>query len=176
MNKTEKNSQICAENSVKQQVFDCYTDGSGNNLSPMKEGGAAYVVLYEGDIVHEKSKGFLHTTTNRMEMLAIISAVDFCPKGSIVNVYTDSRYAADTFSGVKSRYSGTVSNRDLIALFHQCAEGKDVRMHWIKGHNGNEYNEYVDDLANIAYDNIRKMYGLPEFNWQNYRRRKRVAV
>ena len=55
-----------------------YTDGSCDNNSKYKAGGSAYIVLKDGEIVRMKNHGRLQTTNNRMELLAIISAVKSC--------------------------------------------------------------------------------------------------
>jgi hypothetical protein len=62
--------------------YEAYTDGSCDNLSPYGEGGSAYIILKDGIIIKESKKGFVGTTNNRMEMLAIISAVKSVPKGA----------------------------------------------------------------------------------------------
>ena len=61
--------------------YEAYTDGSCDNLSPYGEGGSAYIILKDGIIIKESKKGFVGTTNNRMEMLAIISAVNPFQKG-----------------------------------------------------------------------------------------------
>lgn len=79
-----------------------YTDGSCNNLSPYGEGGAAYIILdHNKNIIIQKSKGFIGTTNNRMEMLAIISVVNWIPDGASVEICTDSQYCIDMLSKPK---------------------------------------------------------------------------
>lgn len=85
-------NSLCERN-----VYDCYTDGSCNNLSPNKEGGAAYLILLNGEEIVRKSKALIHTTNNRAEMLAIISAVKCCPIGADIIIHTDSKYAIFSF-------------------------------------------------------------------------------
>lgn len=65
--------------------YEAYTDGSCDNLSPYGEGGSAYIILKDGIIIKESKKGFVGTTNNRMEMLAIISAVKSVPKRGYIN-------------------------------------------------------------------------------------------
>lgn len=64
--------------------YEAYTDGSCDNISPYGEGGSAYIILKDGVIIKESKKGFVGTTNNRMEMLAIISAVKSVPKGALL--------------------------------------------------------------------------------------------
>lgn len=68
-----------------------YTDGGCQNTSVYGEGGSAYLIIHRGEVVKTASKGFLYTTNNRMEMLAIISAVCSVPEGSDLTVYSDSK-------------------------------------------------------------------------------------
>lgn len=82
--------------------YEAYTDGSCDNISPYGEGGSAYIILKDGVIIKESKKGFVGTTNNRMEMLAIISAVKSVPKGATLTVYTDSQYCIVTESPIKS--------------------------------------------------------------------------
>lgn len=145
--------------------FEAYTDGSCNNLSPFGEGGSAYIVLHDGIIIKECSKGFVGSTNNRLEMLAIISAVNFTPKGSDLTIYTDSQYCITSFTNCKKPQK----NLDLIRLYHNCAAKlNSIKFIWVKGHNGNEYNEYVDNLAYSAYESMVEKYNLPK---SSYKRR-----
>lgn len=133
-----------------------YTDGSCDNLSIHKAGGAGYVILKDGEIIKMKNKGFLNTTNNRMEMLAIISVCNSLPEGAYVDIYTDSQYAIGAF------IRGGKMNQDLMELFCKSSYHlAGVRFHWVKGHSGNEYNEMADDLAFSAYREICEEYKIP---------------
>lgn len=135
----------------------CYTDGSCDNCSLTKAGGSAYIILKDGEIVKIKSHGQLSTTNNRMELLAIISAVNSCPSGAYVDVYTDSQYCILVLSkDVKPK-----RNPDLYELYKKCAAHvAGVRFHWVKGHDGNKYNEMADELAYGAYCEICDLYNI----------------
>lgn len=142
-----------------ENTYIAYTDGSCDNLSPYGEGGSAYVILKDGWVVKESQKGFVGTTNNRMEMLAIISAINSLPKGSSITIYTDSQYSILAFTKVKK----AKKNLDLINLYHHCAAKlKNIEFVWVKGHNGNKYNEIVDSMANSAYREMVKKYNLPK--------------
>lgn len=140
--------------------FEAYTDGSCDNLSKFHSGGSAYVVLSDGVIIKEGCKGFLHTTNNRMEQLAIISVINFLPSNSKVVIHTDSQYSIISFTYPAKK---DAKNKDLIGLFHRLVREKHInyRFVWVKGHNGNEWNEYVDNLAYTAYRNICAERGIP---------------
>lgn len=132
----------------------CYTDGSCDNVKS-KAGGSAYIIIKDGEIVKMKSHGSLCTTNNRMELLAIISAVNSCPDNACVDVYTDSKYCI----WVLSKETAPQINEDLYELFKKCsAHVEGVRFHWVKGHNGDKYNEMADDMAYGAYCDICDEY------------------
>ena len=141
--------------SCERNVYDCYTDGSCNNLSANKEGGAAYLILLNGKEILRRSKALIRTTNNRAEMLAIISAVKRCPIGADIVIHTDSKYAIFSF-GHRKRISDSVKNSDLIHLYRKEAEQKKVTFEWVKGHNGDRYNEIVDSMANGEYNKMKE--------------------
>lgn len=141
--------------SCERNVYDCYTDGSCNNLSANKEGGAAYLILLNGKEILRRSKALINTTNNRAEMLAIISAVKRCPIGADIVIHTDSKYAIFSF-GHRKRISDSVKNSDLIHLYRKEAAQKKVTFEWVKGHNGDRYNEIVDSMANGEYNKMKE--------------------
>ena len=126
--------------------FVAYTDGSCWNSDPNRSGGAAYVVLdNHGRVYRSAHKGFRGTSNNRMEMLAIISAVASVPKGSSIVVLTDSQYSIRAFT-----YGGS-KNQDLIELFDKCGMDRDVSLEWVRGHDGTPLNEWCDHWAGVEY-------------------------
>lgn len=148
---------VSTERTLKgEDVFEAYTDGSADYKSRI--GGAGYVLLRNGDITVERNHSFFDTTNNRMELLAIISAVNAAPDNSDIVVYSDSQYAIGALSG---RQKKTKKNEDLIAKFKPIANKKGrIEFVWVKGHAGNEWNEYVDNLAFSAYAAKMQEYGL----------------
>lgn len=158
MSKKSKNQGNLGQNLLH---FDAYTDGSCNNLSPYGEGGSAYILMRDGEIIHESKKGFVGTTNNRMELLAIISAVNSTPEGSHLTIHTDSQYCITVLTSTKRQKK----NNDLINLYHSVSSRLTrIEFVWVRGHNGDKYNEYVDGLANEAYQSICRKYGLPKTN------------
>lgn len=126
--------------------FVAYTDGSCWNSDPNRSGGAAYVVLdNHGRVYRSAHKGFRGTSNNRMEMLAIISAVASVPKGSCIVVLTDSQYSIRAFT------NGGTKNHDLIELFDKYGMERDVCLEWVRGHNGTPLNEWCDYWSNYEY-------------------------
>lgn len=155
MTKIQEILQNYINSTCEKLIFDCWTDGSCNNLSLKGEGGAAYLVLQNGVEIRRASKGLINTTNNRAEMLAVISAVNWCPQGAIINIHTDSKYCICSFLR-KGTLSDGVKNKDLIHLYRKVASGKRINFEWIKGHNGDTYNEIVDQMANGEYKRICK--------------------
>lgn len=146
--------------------YEAYTDGSCNNMSPEGEGGSAYIILKDGEIVHSSSKGFMHTTNNRMEIMAILSAVNYIPKGSSVIIYTDSQYCM-TILAKKYTITDKTKNAKLIKDYRELAKDKRVKFKWVKGHNGNMYNEMVDKMADARTEEMRKKYNIPVYSKKN---------
>jgi len=138
-----------------------YTDGAARgNPGP----GGYGIILLSGDLRKELSGGFRFTTNNRMELLAVIVALEALKiKGSEVTIYTDSRYVADTvnkgwvFNWINKRFKGK-KNPDLWLRFLELYKTHQIRFVWLKGHNDNPFNERCDELAVAA----SKLPGLPE--------------
>jgi ribonuclease HI len=129
-----------------------YTDGacSGN---PGK-GGYGIIMEWVGKpYAKEFSEGFRLTTNNRMELLAVIVALEQLKKEGIhVVVYSDSKYVVDSvekkwvFSWVKKGFKNK-KNADLWRRFLVVYKKNDVKFNWIKGHNEHPQNERCDQLA-----------------------------
>ncbi len=129
-----------------------YTDGacSGN---PGK-GGYGIIMEWVGKpYIKEFSEGFRMTTNNRMELLAVIVALEQLKKEGIhVMVYSDSKYVVDSiekgwvFNWVKKGFKDK-KNADLWRRFLVVYKKHKVRFHWIRGHNEHPQNERCDQLA-----------------------------
>ncbi len=138
--------------------LDIYTDGacSGN---PGK-GGWGAVLIYNG-AEKEISGGEKHTTNNRMELTAVIKALQLLKEPCEVNITTDSKYVCDSvnkgwvYSWKKNNWIKSDKKPALnIDLWKQLLEQLQihkVRFNWIKGHNGHPYNERCDKLAVDEY-------------------------
>lgn len=95
------------------------------------------------------------TTNNRMEMTAILQALIELPKGTVVTVYSDSTYCVNGImkwrGGWKRRNwrrdGQDIPNRDLWMLLEVQLKRLNVKMVWVKGHDGNAGNEKADKLA-----------------------------
>lgn len=133
----------------KRDVYEVWTDGSAVLRTDTKRrkytGGAAYVILHDGKVYKQGNYGTIDTTISRMELLAVICGVGHCPQGAIVTVHSDSQYALKTLSGVYAAHK----NLDLMEKFRKhSAHLAHIQWKWVKGHNGTEYNELCDRLAN----------------------------
>ena len=129
-----------------------YTDGAcKGNPGP---GGYGIIMEWVGKpYVKEFSKGFRKTTNNRMELLAVIVALEQLKKDGLeIDVYSDSKYVVDAvskgwvFGWQKKGFQGK-KNPDLWRRFLQVYRKHKVRFHWIKGHNEHPQNERCDALA-----------------------------
>lgn len=127
-----------------------YTDGAARgNPGP----GGYGIILMSGNHRKELSAGFRLTTNNRMELLAVIVALEALKiEGSRVTIHTDSRYVADAvnkgwlFNWVNKRFRGK-KNPDLWLRFLEVYKKHQVKLVWIKGHSDNPFNERCDQLA-----------------------------
>ncbi len=127
-----------------------YTDGAARgNPGP----GGFGIVLMAGTHYKELCEGFRMTTNNRMELLAVIVALEALKKeGSEVLIYSDSKYVVDAvekgwvFGWEKKGYKGR-KNPDLWQRFLRIYRKHKVRFQWVKGHANNTYNERCDVLA-----------------------------
>lgn len=135
-----------------------YTDG-GCESNPNGPGGYGVVLVEDNKIVKELSGGDKCTTNNRMELTAIISALRFMDEHGIkgAEIISDSKYCIDGKTKWMSNWikndwkasSGDVKNVDLWKQVNALCENKTVRFKWVKGHDGNEFNERCDRLATI---------------------------
>lgn len=127
-----------------------YTDGAARgNPGP----GGYGIVLMAGQHRKELSQGYKLTTNNRMELLAVIVALEALKiENSEVTIYTDSKYVADAvekgwlWEWVKKRFKKK-KNPDLWMRFIEVYKKHKVRFVWVKGHADNPLNERCDQLA-----------------------------
>ncbi|MDB5230059.1 MAG: rnhA [Chitinophagaceae bacterium] len=131
-----------------------YTDGAARgNPGP---GGYGALLMW-GNKVKEISAGYRLTTNNRMELLAVISALEALTKQDIpLTIYTDSQYLVNTVEKkwldkwIKTDFKGGKKNKDLWMRYWQLAKKFSIRFVWVKGHAENPYNNRCDELATAA--------------------------
>ena len=135
-----------------------YTDGSCQ-LNP-GIGGWSFVAMraVNTDKLIVASGGNKSTTSNRMELTAILNALQFCFADNYVDeiiIYTDSQYASRAVNEgwletwIESNFKN-IKNQDLWLQIYKFICKLNVKITWIKGHDGNIYNELADKLAKEA--------------------------
>lgn len=127
--------------------YTIWTDG-GCAKNPNGKGGYGVVIQDNKNMsVTTYSKGFLSSTNNRMEVRAIIRALEEIPDGVSVVIYSDSKYAVYTFNGEYSKKK----NLDLWSIADALiAKKSNVIFEWVKGHADNDNNNLCDELATQA--------------------------
>ena len=130
-----------------------YTDGSALG-NPGKGGFGA--VLISGPYRREVSQGYRLTTNNRMELLAVIVALEMLKfEGSNVTLYSDSQYVVNAvekgwvFGWERKGFAGR-KNADLWIRFLRIYRKHHVRFVWVKGHADTVENNRCDQLAVAA--------------------------
>ena len=136
------------------QEFVIYTDGAYSRQN--NEGAFAYVILDDkGTVIKKVAYKCANETNNRMELKAIIAALYNLPnKEEQVNalVVSDSQYALCTLFGTWRRNI----NQDLFDVYERIIKERKIEIEWkwVKGHNGDYYNELCDTMCNqvLGYD------------------------
>lgn len=133
-----------------------YTDGSSRgNPGP---GGFGVLLIY-GSSKKEISQGYRLTTNNRMELLAVITALETLTRNNMpVTIFTDSQYVVNSVEKkwldgwIRTDFKGGKKNKDLWLRYAKIAKQFSVRFRWVKGHADNPYNNRCDQLATEAAD------------------------
>ncbi len=142
------------------EVIEIYTDGACKGNPGVGGWGAWF--HYNG---HEKSifGGEENTTNNRMEMMAVIKALETLKRASKVKLYTDSSYVqkgmTEWLVGWKAKNWKTASkkpvkNDDLWKQLDVLASQHQIEWLWVRGHDGNDGNERADVLANAGVEQV----------------------
>ena len=121
-----------------------------------------YVDTKEELHVKEISQGYVRTTNNRMELMAVIAGLEALNRPCTVEVYSDSQYVVNAFNqhwvdgwlkkGWKRGKNEPVKNVDLWKRLLSAKGKHNVTFHWVKGHDGHPQNERCDELATTAAD------------------------
>lgn len=162
-----KNSELEKRESEKrtEMLVKLYTDGSARG-NPDGPGGYGAVLEYvdgKGQLhTKELSQGYVRTTNNRMELMAVVAGLEALNKSCEVEVYSDSKYVVDAFNqkwidnwvakGWKRGKNEPVKNIDIWKRLLIAKEKHSVRFNWVKGHAGHAQNERCDQLATNAAD------------------------
>jgi len=141
-----------------------HTDGAcKGNPGP---GGWGALIEHDGSVV-ELSGGEHATTNNRMEMTAVIRALEtLAGGGADVDLYTDSQYVKNGIetwihgwkrNGWRTADKKPVKNEDLWRILDALAARHRIRWHWVRGHNAHPGNERADALANRGVLAVSKL-------------------
>ena len=134
-------------------VVEIYSDGACSGNPGVGGYGA---ILRSGGKEKEISGCEAMTTNNRMELLAVISALEALKRHCSVRVMTDSTYVVKGMTEwidgwIRNKWRNSqkkeVLNRDLWERLLQAAKPHKIEWMWIKGHNGHPENERCDQLA-----------------------------
>jgi ribonuclease HI len=133
-----------------------YTDGSC--LENPGNGGWAAIIIDDGKKTQIKGSK-KNTTNNQMELLAPIEALKKIPKGSEVQIFTDSKYVKSGITewihnwkknGWKTANKQKVKNKDLWVELDLLSSQFDIKWGWVKAHSNDKLNNEVDLIAREA--------------------------
>ncbi len=132
-----------------------YTDGASSG-NPGPGGYGIVMIAPKFNLVKEFSQGFRRTTNNRMELLAVIVALEKLKVANTeVTIYSDSSYVVNAVekkwldNWIKKGFKGK-KNEDLWRRYKKVAVNHSVKLSWVKGHAGHPENERCDQLATAA--------------------------
>lgn len=141
-------------------IVEIYTDGAcKGNPGP---GGWGVLLKHDGKL-REFHGGEAHTTNNRMELLAVIRALEALEHGTRALLHTDSQYVHLGISkwirdwkrrGWRTADKKPVKNVDLWRRLDELAGLHEIEWIWVRGHEGNLGNERADELANLGVAEI----------------------
>jgi ribonuclease HI len=139
-----------------------FTDGAcSGNPGP---GGWGAILRY-GDTERELSGGEDHTTNNRMELMAAISALEALKTPCKVILHTDSNYLKDGITkwiknwkrnGWRTASKDPVKNAELWQRLESALGRHEIHWKWVKGHAGHTENERADELARMGMAPFKK--------------------
>ena len=143
------------------KFVELFTDGACKGNPGVGGWGA---LLRFGETEKRLYGGEAETTNNRMEMMAVICALEALTEPCNVTITTDSKYVlqgmTEWLENWKLRNWQTaakkpVLNVDLWKRLDQAASEHQIQWHWVKGHSGHRENEIADELANQGIDELR---------------------
>tara|TARA_Y100000590_G_scaffold96852_1_gene110088 strand:+ start:5814 stop:6245 length:432 start_codon:yes stop_codon:yes gene_type:complete len=134
-------------------MIDIYTDGACSGNPGI--GGWGVVIINNKKII-KLNDGMMNTTNNQMELVAAINALEYFKAEQTITIYTDSKYVKDgitswinkwKINGWKTANKKPVKNKTLWIKLNNQIEKHNIIWKWVKGHDGNKYNEFADLLA-----------------------------
>ncbi|QIW16411.1 ribonuclease HI [Pasteurellaceae bacterium RH1A] len=141
------------------KLVEIFTDGSC--LGNPGKGGIGILLRYKG-LEKTKSQGYFQTTNNRMELRAVIEALNMLKEPCQVRLHSDSQYMQNgiqkwIFNWRKNNWKTAnkqpVKNQDLWIALDEAISRHQVEWTWVKGHSGHRENELCDELAKAGANN-----------------------
>lgn len=147
------------------EKYTIYTDG-GCAVNPGGPGGAACIVISDetGEVAMH-SRGYFRTTNNRMEMFAVLMALEHVPENASAVIRTDSQYVINCANGSWRK----TKNRDLWQELDREIRKRSIKFEWIRGHSGNGQNEQCDAMCTKAMQN-------PQYHDAGYEQQKQEGA
>ena len=150
---------------IEKSKYEIYTDGAcRSNQTDNNVGAWAFIVYLDGVKKGSKSKATFNTTNNVQELTAVLEALRWANKlGESVTVYCDSEYTINSITkwmqgwankGWKKADGKTIANLEIMQQLYQEYNSSRHTFIKIKGHSGNAGNDAVDELANVAMDEL----------------------
>lgn len=146
-----------------ERMIEIYTDGACKGNPGI--GAWAYIVLENELEIKSNASVDPATTNNRMELLGVIEALSSIEEDKKITLYVDSQYVKNGCeswmtnwkrNGWRTASGSSVKNQDLWERLDVVLKKHDISFVWVKGHSGNEYNDKVDALANVAIEEYLK--------------------
>ena len=141
-------------------MISVYTDGSC--LGNPGNGGWAFLIVGDKNICYRT--GFeLNTTNNKMELVAVIKALEFLKEFTDISINTDSNYVKQGITtwiinckknNWKTSKKQPVKNKELWERLDKLNLSKNINWSWVKAHNIDEFNNQVDTLARKAAETL----------------------
>ena len=141
-------------------MVDIYTDGACKGNPGV--GGWGALLQYDGK-TRELYGGDARTTNNRMELTAVIRALEALKRRCRVRLHTDSQYVQLGITkwihdwkrrGWRTSDKKPVKNADLWRELDELAGEHDIEWVWVRGHSGHDGNERADELANRGVETV----------------------
>ena len=144
-----------------------YTDGSCMK-NPGGRSSYAAIILMDGKEI-EVSGGYHSSTSNRQELIAVIKALEQLKEPCNITIYSDSQYVVKIINSWMNRWIKNNfrdrANVDLLVRLLDISEQHQISGIWVRGHNGNIYNERCDSIAYNISSGITKLNQDYFFNW-----------
>jgi len=133
------------------KILEIYTDGSA---SPNPGKGAWAYCIVDGKKPNKIESGYVeHATNNQMELQAVIEALKYTyqnHRGKMLYIYTDSQYVERGINLWMKKWKKkgwNVKNPEQWKEIDGLVNGFSIQVQWIRGHNKNKWNEFVDKLC-----------------------------